>query len=91
MAGIGHPSYTALRAVWQPGGLGPNQVSVDHQACLGRGGGHTTGTCLTCGETLSGPPFNTHCSLTDGPGGGAHIQPHVDRLAGIACDQPLLT
>jgi hypothetical protein len=27
--------------------LGPGQVLVGHQACLGHGGGHTTWTCHT--------------------------------------------
>ena len=38
--------------------LGPGQVLVGHQACLGHGGGHTTWTCRTCDETVYGgrPP-----------------------------------
>jgi hypothetical protein len=47
--------------------LGPGQVLVGHQACLGHGGGHTTGTCRTCDETVYGPPSNTHCNTLDGP------------------------
>ena len=35
--------------------LGPNQVLVGHQACLGHGGGHTTWTCRTCDQTVYGP------------------------------------
>jgi len=31
--------------------LGPGQVLVGHQACLGHCGGHTTWTCLTCDQT----------------------------------------
>ncbi len=48
--------------------LGPNQVLVGHQACLGHGGGHTTWTCRTCDETVYGPPLiNTHCTALIGP------------------------
>ena len=47
--------------------LGPNQVLVGHQACLGHGGGHTTWTCRTCDQTMYGPPLNTHCHTLDGP------------------------
>lgn len=47
--------------------LGPNQVLVGHQACLGHGGGHTTWTCHTCDQTVYGPPLNTHCTTLDGP------------------------
>jgi hypothetical protein len=47
--------------------LGPNQVLVGHQACLGHGGGHTTWTCRTCDATVFGPPLNTHCKTLDGP------------------------
>ena len=32
--------------------LGPGQVLVGHQACLGHGGGHTTWTCRTCDQTV---------------------------------------
>ena len=32
--------------------LGPNEVLVGHQACLGHGGGHTTWTCRTCDQTV---------------------------------------
>jgi hypothetical protein len=35
--------------------LGPNQVLVGHQACLGHGGGHTTWTCRTCDAVVYGP------------------------------------
>ena len=47
--------------------LGPNEVLVGHQACLGHGGGHTTWTCHTCDQTVYGPPLNTHCTCLDGP------------------------
>ena len=47
--------------------LGPNEVLVGHQACLGHGGGHTTWTCRTCEQTVYGPPVNTHCTALDGP------------------------
>ena len=47
--------------------LGPNQVLVGHQACLGHGGAHTTWTCRVCDETVYGPPLNTHCTTLDGP------------------------
>jgi hypothetical protein len=47
--------------------LGPGAVLVGHQACLGRGGGHTTWTCRTCDQTAYGPPLNTHCAALDGP------------------------
>ena len=40
--------------------LGPNQVLVGHQACLGHGGGHTTWTCRKCDQTVYGPPLYTH-------------------------------
>ena len=40
--------------------LGPGQVLVGHQACLGHGGGHTTWTCRECDATVYGPPLNTH-------------------------------
>src|SRR4029077_1824065 len=46
--------------------LGPNQVLVGQQACLGHGGGHTTWTCRTCDQTVYGPP-NTHCTALEGP------------------------
>ncbi len=39
--------------------LGPGEVLVGHQACLGHGGGHTTWTCRTCDQTVYGPPLNT--------------------------------
>ena len=45
--------------------LGPNQVLVGHQACLGHGGGHTTWTCRTCDATVYGPPLNTHCTALE--------------------------
>jgi hypothetical protein len=47
--------------------LGPGQVLVGHQACLGHGGGHTTWTCRQCDSTVYGPPLNTHCTALDGP------------------------
>ena len=47
--------------------LGPGEVLVGHQACLGHGGGHTTWTCRTCDQTVYGPPMNTHCAALDGP------------------------
>jgi hypothetical protein len=47
--------------------LGPGDVLVGHQTCLGHGGGHTTWTCRTCDETVYGPPMNTHCAALDGP------------------------
>ena len=47
--------------------LGPGEVLVGHQACLGHGGGHTTWTCRTCDQTVYGPPLNTHCTALDGP------------------------
>jgi hypothetical protein len=46
--------------------LGPGEVLVGHQACLGHGGGHTTWTCSKCDQTVYGP-LNTHCSALDGP------------------------
>jgi hypothetical protein len=47
--------------------LGPQQVLVGHQACLGHGGGHTTWTCRTCDATVFGPPLNSHCTALEGP------------------------
>jgi hypothetical protein len=47
--------------------LGPNQVLVGHEACLGHGGGHTTWTCRTCDHTEYGPPINAHCTTLNGP------------------------
>jgi hypothetical protein len=47
--------------------LGPSEVLVGHQACLGHGGGHTTWSCRTCDATVYGPPLNTHCGALDGP------------------------
>ena len=47
--------------------LGPGEVLVGHQACLGRGGGHTTWTCRTYDQTVYGPPLNTDCSALAGP------------------------
>jgi hypothetical protein len=47
--------------------LGPGEVLVGHQACLGHGGGHTTWTCRTCDDTVYGPPLTTHCAALDGP------------------------
>ena len=47
--------------------LGPGEVFVGHQACLGHGGGHTTWTCRTCDQTVYGPPLNTHCTTLEGP------------------------
>jgi hypothetical protein len=37
--------------------LGPNQILVGHQACLGHGGGHTTWRCHRCETTVYGPPL----------------------------------
>src|SRR5712672_374449 len=34
--------------------LGPGEVLVGHQACLGHGGGHTTWTCRTCDQKVYG-------------------------------------
>ena len=43
--------------------LGPGQVLVGHQACLGHGGGHTTWTCRTCDETVYGAAHRgTNCT-----------------------------
>src|SRR6478609_1677806 len=43
--------------------LGPGEVLVGHQACLGHGGGHTTRHCRTCDAVVvHGPPLNTHCT-----------------------------
>src|SRR6478672_686397 len=47
--------------------LGPGEVLVGHQACLGHGGGHTTWTCRTCDAVVYRPPLNTHCTTLDGP------------------------
>ena len=47
--------------------LGPNEVLVGHQACLGHGGGHTTWTCRTCDQTVYGPPLNPTARLWTGP------------------------
>ena len=47
--------------------LGPGEVRVGHQACLGHGGGHTTWTCRSCDQTVYGPPLNVHCTCLDGP------------------------
>ena len=47
--------------------LGPGQVLVGHEACLGHGGGHITWTCRTCDRTVFGPPLSTHCKTLDGP------------------------
>src|SRR6187200_2431469 len=65
--------------------LGPGEVLVGHQACLGHGGAHTTWTCRTCDQTVYGAPLNTHCSArwapaavrlsgaTRSPGGGPSL------------------
>jgi len=47
--------------------LGPGEVLVGHQACLGHGGGHTTWTCRQCDATVYGPPLNTQCTTLEGP------------------------
>jgi hypothetical protein len=47
--------------------LGPNQVLVGHQACLGHGGGHTSWHCRTCDAVVYGPPMNKDCTALDGP------------------------
>jgi hypothetical protein len=48
--------------------LGPHQMLVGHEACLGHdGGGHTTWTCRVCDETVYGPLLNAHCATLDGP------------------------
>jgi hypothetical protein len=48
--------------------LGPGEVLVGYQACLGHGGGHTTWTCRTCDQTVYGPPLKQAiCSVLDGP------------------------
>jgi hypothetical protein len=47
--------------------LGPGEVLLGHQVCLGHGGGHTTWSCRTCDATVYGPPLNTHCMVLDGP------------------------
>jgi hypothetical protein len=47
--------------------LGPNQVLVGHEACLGHGGGHTTWTCRLCDHTEYGPPTGAHCTTLNGP------------------------
>ena len=47
--------------------LGPGQVLVGHQACLGHGGGHTTWTCRTCDQTVYGPPLNTQLLALNQP------------------------
>ena|ERR1700754_2125401 len=48
--------------------LGPNQVLVGHQACLGHGGdGHTSWHCRTCDAVVYRPPLNTHCTALEGP------------------------
>jgi hypothetical protein len=54
--------------------LGPGEVLVGHQACLGHGGGHTTWTCRTCDAVVYGPPLNSHCNNTGRAGGGADFQ-----------------
>ena len=46
--------------------LGPGEVLVGHQACLGHGGGLTIWCCGTCDETVYGPPLNTHCTTLEG-------------------------
>ena len=62
--GMGRPKPTQA-ATRKP--LGPNQVLVGHQACLGHGGGHTTWTCRECDPKVYGPPLNTHCTSLNGP------------------------
>ena len=58
--------------------LGPGEVLVGHQACLGHGGGHTTWTCRTCDQTVYGPPLNTHCTALDGPAVVRIFERHLD-------------
>ena len=58
--------------------LGPNQVLVGHQACLGHGGGHTTWTCRCCDQTVYGPPLNTHCHVPRRASASADLQHHLD-------------
>ena len=60
---VDHPPADAMPNGHQ---LGPGEVLVGHQACLGHGGGHTTWTCRTCDQTVYGPPMNTHCSALEG-------------------------
>jgi hypothetical protein len=64
--------------------LGPGEVLVGHQACLGHGGGHTTWTCRTCDATVYGPPLNTHCTVLDGP---ATIRISSSSRGGGECDR----
>jgi hypothetical protein len=51
--------------------LGPNQVLVGHQACLGHGGGHTTWTCRhatrRCTGRCSTPQHCGCCDFTASP------------------------
>ena len=65
----GSTLWVALDELVQPNGqpLGPGEVLVGHQACLGHGGGHTTWTDRTCDQTVFGPPLNTHCTTLEGP------------------------
>jgi hypothetical protein len=77
--------------------LGPQQVLVGHQACLGHGGGHTTWTCRLCDATVYGPPLNTHCTTL---GHGADIDQkdlrapsrgHLSRAMGVSAAAPLFS
>ena len=61
--------------------LGPGEVLVGHQACLGHGGGHTTWTCRACDQTVYGPPLNTHCTTLAGPAVGVGTQDILDGLS----------
>src|SRR6476620_4367755 len=63
--------------------LGPGEVLVGHQACLGHGGGHTTWTCRSCDETVYGPPLNTHCTTLAGPA-ALRISTRRDQIAHVA-------
>ena len=82
--------------------LCPGEVLVVHQACLGRGGGHTTWTCRTCDQTVYGPPLNTHCTTlpTSSPRGRRRgeqqreprqpaLEEHVDRAGAETVADPL--
>ena len=66
--------------------LGPGEVLVGHQACLG----HTTWTYRTCDQTVDGPPLNTDCTCLDGPASVRHFEPpdaSLTVVVGAECDR----
>lgn len=46
--------------------LRPGEMPVGHQPCSTCRGGHTTWTCLECGEVVYGPPLTAGCEILVG-------------------------